>query len=97
MNTAENLPYVKGDKGQDSKVCRCVSVHLQYVPVLAKQEGSIRSKPGSRAESPPFPRGIGSGIREEAGKLSQAPGPFKGCTHTCGDMQQIVKALPSYA
>lgn len=69
-----------------------------HVCILAKQEGTIRSELGSRAS---LPRGMGSSKRGggvgAAGMLAQAPGHLSKAAHICSDMQQIVKALPSYA
>lgn len=66
--------------------------------VLAKQEeGGMRSKSGSRAE---FPCGMGSGEKVDwPGWLGSKPRPqgLSKAAHTCSDMQQIVKALHSYA
>lgn len=83
-------------KDRKKSVCRRVHVKYVHVCVWAKQEGSIRSDSGSRAE---FPCGMGSikrGGVGVAGMLAQAPGLSK-AAHTGSDMQQIVKALPSYA
>ncbi len=100
------MPYVKGEKRQDSEgqkkmcVCLCVCVcgrmfvKCVHVCLLAKQEGSIRSDLEllSLVEWVVV-RGRGWG---GLGCLPRPQGLSK-AAHTCSDTQQIVNALPSYA
>lgn len=69
--------------------------YLVHVCDVPKQEGSTRSQSGSRATLVEWVVVRGEGL----GRLGCLPRPqgLSEAAHTCSDMKQIVKALPSYA
>lgn len=97
----KNVPYVKGEKRQDSEGQKkkiCVWTHACKMsacvsPCKAGGQHKVRSRATLFCGMGSSKRGRGWG---GLGCLPRPQGLSK-AAHTCSDMQQIVSALPSYA
>lgn len=105
MNSVENVPYVKGEKRQDSngwgkkKKNQCRRVHVRYVCVCPGKAGEQQKGQSQDLELGSLVEWVVVKGGEGLGCLGCLPRPrgISKAAHICSDMQQIVKALLSHA